>query len=561
MSLKTGASETTALPAVVARPAPAPTDDPRPAATQDAFRAEGYTVSHSETLGEIAKKFGISEAVLLEANPQIRIADGRKRKRADDGHWIYPGDVLRIPTASANPADPGATARRLRSLPKPEVPAPAVANQPVVNAGGPAVTPTAPTAAPVAAPTPTPVAVPTPTPQPALTQPPLAPLPAPVAVQPAAPPPPPTPSANGNTIVNVPVQRDGDGWKSPQSDGAYRSPGSYTGSGAPQVVQAGGGTYTPGVQLPPPPSAPYYPPPVYAPQPSSGGYQSPRSDGDYRGTSGYTSPRSDGGTATPSASGKSSKNEALIIGGIIAVAGLLTPALISTKTERAMGANAAKEALRKYPLYTRDPRLNDYVQSVMTKLAANRERKDINYEVRVVESAEPNAFALPGGYIYITTGALRMMKSESELAGVLGHEMTHIEKRHGIKAIQAQLVGMGIGVAALGQTDNQGIQVGGAIALGLALSGNSRAQESESDEHGCRFAHKAGYDPRGLTTFLEKIKRIEHPSTELLSDHPETDSRIKAVNKQIQKEGLLTGALDNGVDRFTQQTYWINHGY
>ncbi|MBM3274180.1 MAG: M48 family metalloprotease, partial [Candidatus Sericytochromatia bacterium] len=261
------------------------------------------------------------------------------------------------------------------------------------------------------------------------------------------------------------------------------------------------------------------------------------------------------------ASGRVDKDTALIVGGVLAVVGLFGDKLIGTKTEREIGKSAAKAALQKYPVYRGDPRVQQYVQGVVDRLAANRERKDVQYEIKVVESNEINAFAVPGGYMFITTGALKAMKSEAELAGVLGHEMAHIEKRHGIKSLQNQLVGMGIAIAALGSTESQEVQAAGAVALGLALKGCSRGHESEADSDGCRLAAKAGYDPRGLTSFLQTVKQQERPGVELLSDHPETAKRIKAINKQIDQEKLLTVQMDQGVDRYNQQVYWLRRGY
>ncbi len=363
-------------------------------------------------------------------------------------------------------------------------------------------------------------------------------------------------------MVDQPARRDG-GWKSPQSDGGWRSPSS-DGGGAPPAPavwsgtqpEAGGPTYPPPI-----PSPPVYAPPVYAPPDQgpyqTGGYQSPRSDGDTRSS---TSNQTAGG-ATPTASGGLSKDAALIVGGVIAVVGLFGDKLIGTGTERSIGQAAAKQALQQYPMYTRDPRVTQYVQGVVDRLAANRERKDIKYEVRVVESNEPNAFALPGGYMFITTAALKQMRNEAELAGVMGHEMAHVEKRHGIKKLQEQLVGMGIAVAAMGSTQDANVQAAGAVALGLAMSGFSREHENESDKIGARLSAKAGYDPRGLVAFLETIRLQERPNVELLSDHPTTGKRISALNQQIEKERLLSGQLDTGSDRYTQQVYWLRRGY
>ena len=243
-----------------------------------------------------------------------------------------------------------------------------------------------------------------------------------------------------------------------------------------------------------------------------------------------------------------------IAGGVIALAGLLAPALISTKTEIAIGKNAAKQALTQYPPYTADPRLSAYVQGVMNKLAVHCKRKDIHYQVQIVQSEVPNSFALPGGYIFITTGALKMMDSEAQLAGVLGHEMTHVENRNGISNIQHQLVASGIELATLGETDSPQITAAGAAALKLAEDGMSRKMESAADAGGARLEAEAGYDPNGIVQFLAKIEKIEQPTSELLSDHPTTSKRITALDKEISGEHLVHGSMAEGRRTFAAMT-------
>lgn len=537
---------TAALPAPGKGPASVARVEKLPVPAADSLLVSGgrYTVQAGDTLGAIAERFGVSTSELLEANPHLTEPDGRPRTA--DGHWIYPGDIIKIPGPPVRDgaSDTGATVRRLRRAQQQSAaalegaasaPAPATA-RPV--AGGPAPAPAPPVAAPPPPPPPAPPVA--------------APPPPPPAPPVAAPPPPPAPAP----------PRDG-GWKAPQSDGSWRSPTTdgQTAPPAPAVwggnePQAGGPTYTPQIPLPP-----VYSPSPQGPNPPAGGYQSPRSDGDARYGTISGVPASQAPSARPTASGGLSKDQALIVGGVIAIVGLLGGSLIGTSTERAIGRAAAKEALQKYPLYTRDPRVTQYVQGVVDRLAANRERKDIQYEVKVVESNEPNAFALPGGYMFVTTAALKQMRNEAELAGVLGHEMAHVEKRHGIKKLQEQLVGMGIAVAALGQDESGNLAAAGGVALGLAMAGFSREHENESDRIGARLAAKAGYDPRGLVSFLQTIKAQEHPKVELLSDHPTTDKRIAAITEQIQKEGLLAGQMDTGQERYDAQVYWLRRGY
>jgi len=141
-----------------------------------------------------------------------------------------------------------------------------------------------------------------------------------------------------------------------------------------------------------------------------------------------------------------------------------------------------------------DPRLQALVQTVGERLARQAPPRAFVYRFQIVDQWSPNAFALPGGAVFVSRGALALTSSEDELAGVLGHEIAHVALRH---AAARQAVERGLGPFALG--------FGGA----RYLAAFSREQESEADEEGQRIAAAAGYDPRGLATFLQKLRNSE----------------------------------------------------
>ncbi len=470
----------------------------------DAVHLEGYTVRKGDTIDAIARRFGVSPEALLAANPKVT-TQGRRRRSAD-GHWIYPGDVLKIPAEATETRSVVARARAAQS----EQPAARSPRTPTASTGAPAA-PTAPAAgssSSVAAESVRSSASTSSSTSVSTSASTSSSVPASSSV-----------SASVTTVAaGGPATRDGGGWQPPVAMGAWKAP-----------VAMGN-----------------WQPPVAGPSASAASsWQLPQVES-------YSPPYSDGYGQTGSDSTTRKVEE--IAGGVIALAGLLAPALISTKTEIAIGKNAAKQALTKYPPYTADPRLSAYVQGVMNKLAVHCKRKNIHYQVQIVQSDVPNSFALPGGYIFITTGALKMMDSEAQLAGVLGHEMTHVENRNGISLIQHQLVASGIELATLGETNSPQITSAGAMALKLAEDGLSRQMESAADAGGARLEAEAGYDPNGIVQFLAKIEKIEQPTSELLSDHPTTSKRIAALHKEISSEHLAGGPMDEGHKTFMAMT-------
>lgn len=242
----------------------------------------------------------------------------------------------------------------------------------------------------------------------------------------------------------------------------------------------------------------------------------------------------------------------VLLGGLVAGQAL---APISDEQEVAIGQSAAQEVLAdpKTPAYP-NAQVTRYVQGVGVKVAQQSGRANLPYQFHVISSSELNAFALPGGQIFVTTAALKAMQSEAELAGVLAHEVTHVAHRHGIDQLRRAMLAQGIAIATLGSSPALAQQAG-KIALELVLKGFSRTAEDDADHYGAVFASASGYDPNGLPSFLNTLRQTlgDTPKAfEPLSDHPVISERVKRLT-QIISEQHLTGS-EVGAEVYISQT-------
>ena len=224
---------------------------------------------------------------------------------------------------------------------------------------------------------------------------------------------------------------------------------------------------------------------------------------------------------------------------------------MSPEREAALGRQAAEQVAQQIGIVD-DPALTAYVRQIGDRVAAFSPRKDVQYQFFVADMPEANAFALPGGYIYVSRGLLVLTNEEAELAGVLGHEVGHVAARHaaqretrqmgvGIASVLGTLAGAAIGGAPMAQAVGQLSQVAGA---GLIAS-YGREQERQSDDVGQRMSAAAGWDPAGITAFLATLGR----ETELrlgqkrrpsfLDSHPSTDERVQNT---IERARTLSAA-------------------
>lgn len=214
---------------------------------------------------------------------------------------------------------------------------------------------------------------------------------------------------------------------------------------------------------------------------------------------------------------------------------------VSQQQEVQIGAQAAAEVDTTLPL-VRDATVNSYINSLGNQLARATDRKDLTWHFTVVDSREVNAFALPGGFIYINRGLIERARNMSEVAGVLGHEIGHVTKRHSVEQMQQQ---QGVGGAAvllctLTKVCNSEAGAGAVNVAGSALFAKfSRADESEADAEGVKTAVKAGIDPNGIPEMFQILldERKSNPSAvdAFFSSHPLEEDRIQATRALIEK--------------------------
>jgi len=213
--------------------------------------------------------------------------------------------------------------------------------------------------------------------------------------------------------------------------------------------------------------------------------------------------------------------------------------LVSEEEEARIGAEAAREIQREFGYYDRLPGLRAYVNEVGRKLAARTPRQNVNYRFEVLDSPVINAFALPGGYVYVTRGILARMSSEDELAAVLGHELTHVAARHTASQLSRQrMAGFGLGVLSILNPDLARSASGLVDAsLALAFLGYSRDLEAQADEFGITYMEEAGYNPRGAAKMFRMFLAIEdgEPGAmeRFLMSHPPTRDRLAYAERRI----------------------------
>ncbi len=214
--------------------------------------------------------------------------------------------------------------------------------------------------------------------------------------------------------------------------------------------------------------------------------------------------------------------------------------VIPTDSEVEIGKEVVKDVESKERVLN-NSQVQNYVNDVGRRITNVCDRKDVKYSFKVLDSNEINAFACPGGFIYIYKGLMKQMDNEAQLAAVLAHEVGHVVARHSMKRLQAVygysiLMEVALGEK-LGQTAQQMVDA----AAGLILLGYGRDNEYEADDYGILYAKKAGYNPKGMIQIFEKFKKMEGnpPNTfeKLLSSHPPAGDRINNGNKEIQKIG------------------------
>jgi predicted Zn-dependent protease len=215
---------------------------------------------------------------------------------------------------------------------------------------------------------------------------------------------------------------------------------------------------------------------------------------------------------------------------------------ISTAKEVDIGRGIAATIAGRFPVST-DTSLTRYVNLVGLTVASQNPRGDIEYRFAVLETPTVNAYAAPGGYVFVTRGALGLMESEAELAGVLAHEVGHVNQRHVINQIRKSDTMREV----RDQLDIQGGTLDRVVGTGsnALFMGLSRGDELEADSLGIEYAAAAGYDPGGLAAFVTRLDRHagEGPVSEFFATHPKPNERAERLNAIAAREHLAAGAV------------------
>jgi len=210
----------------------------------------------------------------------------------------------------------------------------------------------------------------------------------------------------------------------------------------------------------------------------------------------------------------------------------------STDKEVRMGESIARAVEKQYKLID-DPLILKRVEDIGKRVVSVCDRKDIEYYFKVIDDKEVNAFSLPGGFIYVNSGLVEMVDNDDELACVLGHEVGHIVARHSVKKLQA-IMGYNLLRILMAQAPESGKLVTGAdIAFSEIITGYSREDELLADQLGTRYARRAGFNPEGMISFLEKLHRInQHKPLQpksYIRTHPYVPDRIRVVKQELGK--------------------------
>ncbi len=228
------------------------------------------------------------------------------------------------------------------------------------------------------------------------------------------------------------------------------------------------------------------------------------------------------------------------------ITGKQTFVLIEESEEIAMGRKVATDVDKSMGLYV-DRDLTDYVEQLGGNLANSSERPHLPWQFRIIDSPVANAFALPGGYIYLTRGILGYITSEAALVGILGHEVGHVTARHHVEALsKQQLARFGIGVGGIFSSRINSFANAFNSGLGLLFLKFGRDAERESDRLAVQYLLSNGYDPKEIISVLHRLQKISGTTEGVpswLSTHPTSSGRIDAILEQLRNMAVVQTGL------------------
>jgi beta-barrel assembly-enhancing protease len=211
---------------------------------------------------------------------------------------------------------------------------------------------------------------------------------------------------------------------------------------------------------------------------------------------------------------------------------------IGFEEEKAIGGSLATQVFTRFGGLHPDRELQKYIATLGRALADVSDRPDIEYYFAVVNSDQPNALATPGGYIFLSVGLLRLIENEAQLAGVLGHEIAHIAKRHALHTLERskKVAGFGsLSISLLGQDPNLFGKIVAQAGEIIFTHGLDKNLEYEADQYGLELAHRLGYQPKGLADVLKILEGdIKKENSVFFSTHPSPTDRLNHLSGALK---------------------------
>ncbi len=215
--------------------------------------------------------------------------------------------------------------------------------------------------------------------------------------------------------------------------------------------------------------------------------------------------------------------------------------LIPESQEIAMGLQAAPQFESQFGGAVSNPQVQAYVQGIGRKLAAVSDRQ-VPWEFKLVNSTTPNAFALPGGKVFVTAGLFKSLSNERQLAAVIGHEIGHVCAKHNVKGMQRQMGAQALAdlaAKAVSPDKAEAAKTAAGVVGGMAVLKYSRDDEYMADSLGIKYMEKAGYNPWGMVETLEYLLQLGGAEggrfQEMFQTHPLTSERVKNAREQVSR--------------------------